>query len=258
MRAEDVDRISYDQMLQIYKERFADANDFTFYLVGDFQPDSVKPLLAKYLGALPVLAGKERYRTISKRMADGRNTCIFEKEQDVANALVRFYYHARVKETPQNSILLSMIEQVLDMVFTESVREDEGGAYSVGVGSSITDYPVPQATVTIVLPTSPEKLSRMQEVISEGLDKLCQEGCSEEKLQKVKEYMLRSHAENIKKNAYWMNALVNNTLFKQDLVSRYEEMVKAVTSSDIQKLSKKIFQSGNCTIVGMKTPQKQQ
>ena len=151
-----------------------------------------------------------------------------------------------------------MIEQVLDMVFTESVREDEGGAYSVGVGSSITDYPVPQATVTIVLPTSPEKLSRMQEVISEGLDKLCQEGCSEEKLQKVKEYMLRSHAENIKKNAYWMNALVNNTLFKQDLVSRYEEMVKAVTSSDIQKLSKKIFQSGNCTIVGMKTPQKQQ
>ena len=258
MRAEDIDRISYDLMLQIYKERFADANDFEFYLVGDFQPDSVKPLLAKYLGTLPVLPGKEAYRTIGKRMASGCNTCIFDKEQDVANALIRFYYHAKVKETPKNTILMSMIEQVLDMVFTESVREDEGGAYSVGVGAGVTDYPVPQASVTIVLPTSPEKLDRMQEVIFDGLDKLCREGCSEEKLQKVKEYMLRSHAEDIKKNSYWMNALVSNTRFKQDLVTRYEEMVKAVTVSDIQKLSKKIFQSGNRTIVGMKTPQSQQ
>lgn len=253
-RAADIDRLDYSRMLQIYRERFADPGDFEFYLVGDFQTDSIQPLLLKYIGGLPNKASRERYKTISKRMAQGQRTCIFDKEQDTPNANVNFFYHAAVKDTPKNEILGDMLEQVLTMMFTESVREDEGGSYGVPCSVSLSGYPRHQATAQIMLPTAPDKLDRMKQVIAADLDKLCAEGPTQEQLQKIKEYMVRSHAENLKKNQYWMQALVEKTRYKSDSVTGYEKTVQAVKAADIQKLARKIFKSGNCITVGMKTP----
>ncbi|MGN1255633.1 MAG: insulinase family protein, partial [Bacteroidaceae bacterium] len=81
MRAEDLDDLSYDRIMEIYKERYANAADFDFYFVGDVDADSITPLLTKYLGSLPVTKKSEKYRMVDQRMTKGERTCIFEKEQ---------------------------------------------------------------------------------------------------------------------------------------------------------------------------------
>ena len=256
VRLEDIEKISYNRILDIYKERFANAADFEFYLVGDLNIDSIKPLLVKYLGALPVNKKMEKYKVIDRKLTKGERTCIFEKEQDTPSATVNFVYHAPLKDNMRNDIMVDMLQQSMSMLYTETVREDEGGAYGVPVSASLSDYPEEIATVQIKLPTAPEKMERMMKVVYDGIEKLCAEGPSEDYLQKIKEYMVRSHAENLKKNGYWMNQLYTRTRYNQDYVTGYEEAVQGVTVDDIKELAQKIFKSGNRLVVGMTSPKK--
>ncbi|MBQ9641054.1 MAG: insulinase family protein [Bacteroidaceae bacterium] len=253
-KPEDLDKLDYDRILEIYKERFADAGDFEFYIVGDCNADSIAPLLAKYLGALPNLKSKEKAKVIDRRLAKGEIKNVFEKHQETPNSIVMFLYHAPMKENLRNELIVSMLEQAMEMVYTETVREDEGGAYGTPVSANIADYPEEIALFQVQLPTAPEKRERMTQVIYKGIDDMVQNGPSAENLQKIKEYMLRSHAESLKRNNYWMNALINKTRYNMDSVTGYETLVSSITAADIQKMAKKIFRSGNRIEVGMTSP----
>ena len=257
MKEADLDRINYDRLLEMYRERFANAGDFEFYLVGDVNADSVAPLLAKYLGALPVKGKKEEYKIIDNRMAKGERECYFTKEQDTPNSLNLFMYHAPMEETLRNDILVDMLQQAMQMLYTETVREDNGGAYGVPVNAGLMDYPEEIASVQVILPTAPEKREAMTAVVYDGIKKMMEEGPSEENLGKIKEYMLRSHQENLKDNGYWMNSLVSKTRYDKDFVEGYEECVQSITIEDIKQVAQQIFGSGNKLVVGMETPSEQ-
>jgi len=254
-KEEDLDRINYDRLLEMYKERFANAGDFEYYLVGDVNADSVAPLLAKYLGALPAKGKKENYKMIDQRMTKGERECYFTKEQDTPNSMNVFIYHTPMKETLRNDILVDMLQQAMTMLYTETVREDEGGAYGVPVSANLIDYPEELAMVQIVLPTAPEKRISMTAIVNDGIKKMMAEGPSEENLGKIKEYMLRSHQEDLKNNGYWMTSLVSKTRYNQEFVEGYEECVQSITIEDIKKVAQDIFGSGNRLVVGMETPQ---
>jgi zinc protease len=253
-KEEDLDRINYDRLLEMYRERFANAGDFEYYLVGDVNADSVAPLLAKYLGALPAKGKKEKYKMIDQRMTKGERECYFTKEQDTPNSLNVFLYHAPMKETLRNDILVDMLQQAMQMLYTETVREDNGGAYGVPVSAGLSDYPEEIATAQIVLPTAPEKRESMTGIVNEGIKEMMEKGPSEENLGKIKEYMLRSHQEDLKNNGYWMNSLVSKTRYDQEFVEGYEECVQGVTVEDIKQVAKQIFGAGNRLVVGMETP----
>lgn len=250
----DVDKIDYDRVIEIYKERFADANDFDFFFVGDMNIDSVAPLIEKYLGALPVMKSKEKSKPTDYMMAKGELKNVFEKEQETPNARVMFYYHAPIKISLKNVLTVNMLKQIMTMVYTETVREDEGGAYGIPVNAGVDDFPKEVAEVSITLPTAPEKRERMTEIIYKGVEDMVANGPKEEFLQKVKEYMHRSHAEVLKNNGYWLNALMTKVRDGRDNVTTFDETVDAITAADIQKMAKTIFCSGNRIEVGMTSP----
>lgn len=254
LKEEDLDRISYDRMLEMYKERFRNAADFEYYLVGDVDADSVAPMLAKYLGALPAKGKKEHYKTIDQRITKGRRECFFTKEQDTPNSLNIFFFHTPLEDNMQNDIKVDMLQQAMQMLYTETVREDNGGAYGVPVRASLTDYPEEIATVQIVLPTAPEKREAMTVVVDEGIRKMMEEGPTEEYMQKIREYMHRSHQESLKNNGYWMESLYLKTRYGKEYVEGYDAQVDAVSASDIRDLARKVFSSGNRLAVGMETP----
>ncbi len=253
-KPEDLDRINYDRIIELYKERFADANDFEFFIVGDCDADTIAPLLAKYLGALPTKKGSETYKTIDLKMADGKLKNVFEKQMETPNAVVLFLYHAPVEMNLRNRVMVGMLDQLMDMLYTETVREDEGGAYGVPVSAGLSRYPQQEATVQIQLPTAPEKRERMTEIVYQGVEDMVNNGPKEEDLQKVKEYLLRSHEESLKKNSYWMNQMAAYVLYGEENVAPYTETVNSITAADIQELARRIFKSGNCIEVGMTSP----
>ena len=250
----DLDKINYDHMIQLYKERFADANDFQFYFIGDIDIEKAKPLFEKYLGSLPTLPSKEKDKMIDLKMATGKIENIFTKEQETPNTIIIQVHHAPMQENLHNILAVDMMEQALQMLFTETVREDEGGAYGVGVSAGISDYPEKRAQLVIQLPTAPEKYVHMMEIIDKGLADMAANGPKEEDMQKIKEYMLRSHDESIKSNGYWMGAIQNLVRENKNYVDGYVDAVNQMTIKDVQQVAKTILESGNKIVVGMTTP----
>lgn len=250
----DLDKINYDHMIQLYKERFADANDFQFFFIGDIDIEKAKPLFEKYLGSLPTLSSKENYKVVDLKMAKGKKENIFTKEQETPNAIILIVHHAPMQENLKNILAVDMMEQALQMLFTETVREDEGGAYGVGVSAGLSDYPEKQAQLVIQLPTAPEKYKRMMEIIDKGLADMAANGPKEEDMQKIKEYMLRSHDESIKSNGYWMGAIQNLVRENKNYVDGYVDAVNNMTIKDVQQAAQTILNSGNRIVVGMTTP----
>ena len=204
---------------------------------------------------MPVTEGSEAKTLIDLRFAKGERTNVFEKEQQTPNAIILFLYHAPMEDNLRNALTVDMLEQLMSMHYTESIREDEGGAYSVGVSGNLQNYPEEIAQIEIMLPTSPDKRERMTELVYEGVNTLLTEGVNAENLQKVKEYMHRKHAEDLKKNNFWMNAMIRLFRSGKDVVTDYDKLVDDITAADIQAAAKTIFQSGNRIEVGMTSPQ---
>jgi len=254
-KVEDIDRLSYDDMLKFYKERFADGNDFEFFFVGDIDLETALPLFEKYLGSLPTLKGEEKYNKQNlTKFVDGTETHIFEKAQETPNSVTIFLAHAHIPYNQRNNLTVSMLQQLMSMLYIESVREDEGGAYGVPVQGGMSDVPEEIAQILIQLPTAPEKRERMTEIVKQGIDDMCQNGPKAEDLVKVKEYMHRRHQERLKDNSYWMGRLQDYYRDNREFVNDYDKTVDEITAADIQEMAKTIFKSGNFLTVGMTSP----
>ena len=217
MKPEMVDQIDYDRILEMYNDRFKDASDFTFYFVGNIDLETAKPLIAEYLGALPAINRKETFKDTKMSIRKGVYKNEYAKEQQTPTATIVFLYSGKAPYTLKNDILLSFATQVLDMVYTEEVREKEGGTYGVNCFGDLQKYPKEQLLLQIVFQTDPAKKDKLAGIVVDELKKLAAEGPSDVHLQKVKEYMLKKYADNQKENGYWMNNLNDYFYYGMDM-----------------------------------------
>ena len=256
MKPEMVDQIDYDRILEMYNDRFKDASDFTFYFVGNIDLETAKPLIAEYLGALPAINRKETFKDTKMSIRKGVYKNEYAKEQQTPTATIVFLYSGKAPYTLKNDILLSFATQVLDMVYTEEVREKEGGTYGVNCYGDLQKYPKEQLLLQIVFQTDPAKKDKLAGIVVDELKKLAAEGPSDVRLQKVKEYMLKKYADNQKENGYWMNNLNDYFYYGMDMTEGYTDIVNSITAKDIQKFVSDLLKQGNEIEVTMTVPSK--
>ena len=256
MKPEMVDQIDYDRILEMYNDRFKDASDFTFYFVGNIDLETAKPLIAEYLGALPAINRKETFKDTKMSIRKGVYKNEYAKEQQTPTATIVFLYSGKAPYTLKNDILLSFATQVLDMVYTEEVREKEGGTYGVNCFGDLQKYPKEQLLLQIVFQTDPAKKDKLASIVVDELKKLAAEGPSDVHLQKVKEYMLKKYADNQKENGYWMNNLNDYFYYGMDMTEGYTDIVNSITAKDIQKFVSDLLKQGNEIEVTMTVPNK--
>ncbi|MCI1648383.1 MAG: insulinase family protein [Bacteroides sp.] len=254
MKPEMVDQINYDRIMAMYKDRFKDASDFTFYFVGNIDLEKAKPLIAEYLGALPSINRKEAFKDTKMNIRKGNYKNEYAKEQQTPMATVVFVYSGKTPYTLKDNILLNYTSQVLDMVYTEEVREKEGGTYGVSCYTDLAKYPKEQAILQIVFQTDPKKKEHLAGIITDQLKKLATDGPSEVHLQKVKEYMLKKDKDNQKENKYWITNLDEYFYTGIDMTKNYTELVNSITAKDIQKFAADLLKQGNEIEVTMTVP----
>ena len=249
---EMVDKIDYARTMEMYRERFADGDDFTFMFVGNIDEATAIPLFEQYLGALPIKEGAEKFDAkINPTIRKGEYANNFERKMELPKSTVFLLYTGKGKYDARGKMIMSMFTQIMDMVYTESVREKEGGTYGVGVSGGINHYPKEEVRLQIAFDTDPERRARMAEVIKQGLDDFVQNGPNPEHLARVKEFMLKKYQENQKENAYWMNQLKEYYWSGIDGVKGYEQILNDITGKEIQKFVKKLIKQGNCIEVSI-------
>ena len=256
LQPEMIDRIDYDKVLAMYKDRFADAGDFTFFLVGNINLEEAKPLIAQYLGGLPATGRKETFRDNHMDIAKGNLENIYAKEQQTPMATVFMLYSGTCKYDMKNQLLMSYLTQAMDIIYTEEVREKEGGTYGVSCYGGLNKYPKERLMMQIVYQTDPEKMETLNAIIDRELQRVAKEGPSDEQMSKIKEYMLKKYADNQKENGYWLNNLDEYFYTGMDMTKDYEATVNAITRTDVQKFAADMIAQGNKITVVMTVPEK--
>jgi len=151
--------------------------------------------------------------------------------------------------------MMSMLDQILDIVYTEKIREQEGGTYGVNVSGKISKYPKEEFSLQIVFQTDPAKKDKLIKIIFEEIDNIAKVGPSEKNLAKVKEYMLKKNNENLKENGYWLGNIDEYFYTGTDMNTNYEALVNKVTIDSLQKFAKSLFSQKNQIEVTMISPE---
>jgi zinc protease len=251
IKADMVDLIDYNRIMEMYKNRFMDAGDFTFLFVGNINPDEAKPMIETYLGGLPTIQRKENFADIKMDFRKGEYKNVFNKQMETPMATVVVVASGNCEYSLKNDLLMTCLSRTLDMVYLEEVREKQGGTYGVQTVGQLTRYPKDEAILQVVFNTDPTKREMLMQIIMSELQKVAKEGPKEEHLAKVKEAMVKQYAENIKENNYWLGQLYQYYWYNEDMNINYEQVVNSITVKDVQEFAKKLFDQGNLIEVSM-------
>lgn len=251
MTAERLEEVSLDRIMQIYRERFADAADFCAIINGNVSIDSLRPLLATYLASLPATHSVETVGPYDPALRAAKETHRFVRPQATASSTTSIFLTASLPYTPDNDLRLDALCQVLRMVYTEQVREEKGGTYGVSVSGDFQRYPEEGAMMKISFRTDPDKYDELIPLIYNALQEMADKGPQQEKLDKVKAYELKTYGQVEIMNDYWQEVMYNQLFNGIDLDKDYKARVQALTCDDLRQLARQILQQNRCIEVTM-------
>jgi zinc protease len=254
---ESLKDISYQRIMDIYKDRFKDAGDFVFTFVGNVDLATLKPLVEQYLASLPSAKRKETYRDIHMDIQKGQVKNYFDKDMKVQKTSVYTFYSGALDYTPENLFKMSILNQVLSIIYTETIREEEGGTYGVGVYGMVSSYPKGNFRLMAYFDTNAEMRDKLVAKVHEELRKIANDGPSEVNLNKVKEYMLKKHTEDLRDNGYWLGVLSDYSFYGINRLADYEKIINGITVADIQSFTDALLSQNNNVEVVMNGVEKE-
>ena len=251
VKADMIDQTDYNRIMEMYKDRFKEAGDFTFLFVGNINLEEAKPLIETYLGGLPTINRKENYQDIKLDIQKGTRKNLFEKQMETPKATVISIITGDCEYNLKNNLLMTMLSQTMSMVYLETVREKEGASYGVSAYGQLSRGIKDEAFFQIYFDTDPAKREKMEQIVMTELQKVAQDGPRPEHLAKVKEFLLKKHIENAKENGYWLGQLNNYYWYNTDMNTNYEQLVNELTVEDVKNFTKALLDQGNIIEVTM-------
>jgi zinc protease len=239
--------ISFERIKEIYRDRYADASDFFFIIVGNMEQDDVKLLAQKYIGAIPDLDRTETWVDRKVREPEGVVDKIIPVPLTTPKASVNIIINQKMAYNPFNRMVLGVIRGILDLRYVETIREEEGGTYGVGIRTSLAKWPVEKATMQINFDCDPEREQDLKEKVFAELDRLASEGPSQEDLSKTIENIMKDRQESKEHNAYYLNTLYSYYVYgiNFDDPVNYEDIIQNLTPEDVQKVMQAFYDEPN-------------
>ena len=250
---EDIQNINYDRVLDMQKQLYGNAKDFTFYFVGNYDEKVLLPLIEQYIASLPNKGMKLKNQKIPYAKGEVKN--IFTKAMENPQSQAREMWFVKLPAyTQKTAVLADISARLLEMKYLRSIREELSAAYSTGASCGlIFDYDGKLAlTINGTAQLNPDKVDAAVPCFFKGMEETIAAPDAND-LQKVKEILLKQAGVDEKTNSYWMQVLSMYDLRKVDTHTNYREMVKSVTAQQISDFLKNVvLKSGNHFEVIMK------
>ena len=253
MKAADYDNVDYTKAMEYYKKSFADPKNFTFYFVGNIDEDAFKPLVEQYLASLKKGKGKNKWSDIGLGISEKDITCVYEKEMQQPKVTIYMTINGTMEYNYRNQIYMSALSDVMDIYYTRTIREEEGGTYGVGVYGTVSDKPKDAYLFLIAFDTNREMYEKLIGKVNEGFKDVAENGPSQEDLTKVVENLYKKRAENLEENNFWLSAMVSLNDDKINIVDEYDEIVKSITPQSIADFAKEVLKGYNKQVIQLPT-----
>jgi zinc protease len=251
MQMADIPRLNADSMLSFYRERFANAADFTFFFVGTLTVDGITPLLATYLGSLPSRGAAD------SRIGDMRlqfpssvvRETVTKGREPRSQTVMAYFADTGLDELEVHRAQAASV--VLEARLRDILREQLGGTYSVGVGYSSTS-PVPgYGTMSVQFGSAPENADTLVTAVMAEIDRLRRDGPTDADVQAVKESEKNDLQEAVRQNGYWLNSLQAVHLLGRDprRIPLRLERTESLTRENVHAAIRRYFPADRYTVV---------
>jgi zinc protease len=230
----------------IYKDRFADASDFTFLFVGNFAIDSIKTLVTTYLAKLPSIKREENWRDIGVRTPEGIiDKKIYKGVEQKSK--VQIHFSGLFDWSEQNEYDLDAMAEVLRIKLREVLREDMGGTYGVSVSAFGTRIPDQEFRVIISFGCDPARVDELTHAVWVQVDSLRNYPVNESYIEKVREIQRREREKDLKENRFWIGSLEDVYFYHEDphTIYDFDKEVRDLTADAVQSAADKYLEKEN-------------
>ena len=255
MTVESLKQLDYDRVMQIVKERTANAANFTFYFIGSFDEAVIRPLIEQYIASLPGKKGVKSNWINIDNYPEGEVINHFSRKMEEPKANSAIYWFSKdIPYTVENSVKADLLGKALDKIYLQKIREDAGAAYSTSAsGWCILNGDYPFTFISARCPVKPEFTDLALKIMNEEIVNACTtiDGAA---LEDFKEMLLKDYQTGVKENWYWLVAISKYVERGIDEHTGYEQIVKAQTPESIAAFARQILAAGNKVEVVM-TPE---
>ncbi|MDI1355026.1 MAG: insulinase family protein [bacterium] len=237
-----VNEVNLGRSYKIYKERYQDPSDFVFTIVGSFNPDSIKPLVEKYIGGISAPVNHEVCVDIHQKNPKGTISKIFQKGNE-PRSTVQLIWDGEVVYNRKNRFETRVLANLLNITLRENLREDKGGVYGVGIYPMLEHFPKGAYRYTVNFSCAPDNVETLINATNEEIKKVKTNGCSDINLGKIKETLLKEFEVYLKTNNYWLSYISNADAYGEQLndLDLYKSWVEALKSDDFKRLAQYYF-----------------
>lgn len=242
----DVKKLDLETVYRIYKERFADNHDLTFFFVGNFSVEELKPYLETYLASLPAANRNENYVDLKIRPLQGNvDKKVFKGLEDKAS--VSLILHDVYEYNETNNLMLELLASTLRIELVERLREKESGVYTPAVNLDYSKVPYETYTLHISFSCAGANVEKLIDATLEEIARLKDSGVSEVDLGKFQAEERRQLEIRKRDNYYWLYYL-SDTYTRGENIDRimtYSERLSAIRLDDTKTAAQRFLKQSN-------------
>ncbi len=247
MNQKNLGELTIDKVEKVYRDRIADASDFTFFIVGNMDAEEVKPLVEKYIGSISSTHRNEKWIDRKVRVPKGKVEKVIELPLETPKTTVLISLSKEMPYNLKESFEVSVLASILNLRYTENIREKEGGTYGVGVEGDVSREPVGIYSLSMQFDCEPDRAEHLKSLIYAELEKIQKEGVTAEELNKIVLNINKNREQSKHHNSYWMGVL--NSYYRTGIntndATNFENIVNSLTPADIQNFAKKLFKDAD-------------
>jgi zinc protease len=239
--------VNPERAIAFYRERFADASDFTFALVGNVDSTTLRPLVERYLASLPNLGRKDS--TTSKSLGPPKGVIqktVRKGVEQKANTTI--FFTGACRYAPEDRFALRTLIDAIELRLVETLREKLGGTYSPNVDGGCSRSPRQEYSVVITFQSSPENVEPLTQATMALIDSIKTHGPLQADVDRVREQITRRREVEVKENTYWLSNILARDQAGEDiggLTTAYDEMVRKLTAAQIKEAAQRYLNTAN-------------
>jgi len=241
-RAEDFDKINLDRSFEIYKERLGNVYGMHFTFVGKLDPQTVTPLLEKYLGSLPSSPRENAFKDNGIRMVQGPRTIAVQKGKE-SQSFINLMFEGEADDSRESRLKLAALLEAINIRITEKLREEMSGIYGGGLYGSIEKRPYVHYKIVANIPCGPENVQKLTDSLIAIIKSVQEKGVEQKDLNKVKETWKKQYEVGLQNNGYWLSQLSNSWINRTnpENILDYEQKVDALTTDDLKEAAQRFL-----------------
>lgn len=237
--------INFEKIKNIYLDRFINAADFEFFIVGDITEDILEPLLENYIASISTTKDAETWKDNSVNwVANNINKVVFLKMED-PKSTVSIAYKNDIEYTLENALLAETLGDILQLRYMDTLREEEGGTYGASASARVSKYPKNEAIIGISFDCNPDKVEQLTVIVHNELKKIANGDINQTDLDKTITNYLKERKQQQDYNSYDMNLLT--TFYREGYninePKNFESIVTSITADKVKAFTAKVLEN---------------